>query len=511
MIKLSNSLSDVVKEKLNIQNRDNNEFSIEELNSVTEISLCKNDLEYLEYFQNVTLVNLELFPSVTTEDVQLIGHSLKKVNSLKIKEQNAIFNLDLSSFENLEELCVMHNDNLIDIKGVKDLKRFTFYDNKDFNNVEQLVNIIKNNISDDILIDIVYYYDLFNSFKAEFKNLTNIRWIESVGLRKFVTHEYTNEEIISLVDNIKMIVSKYTFVTDGDVEKFGVLYNWMINNISFVNEDDPKNEDKEQVNNVYKVFKHGKGGRLSFAKAFQLLLKFVGINSSVVYSMGALDTIGYYNGQKVYSLLGESDYAVLRVTLDGRYYYCDVAWDCLVTDFKFFDELKLFLLSKEELKLRHKFVGEGNITHSYSYHGDDSDELLQFSKDRINDVDETFGDIERLKSDITGVELNILYLNGEIEELNKKINEVNIDSIEYKKLFKDLIDVEEELEELENNLVKYENQREGIIESYSNFLITHYVPDYIVDIEALSTIKDECVISDYLLNILSICFKQKAA
>ena len=102
MIKLSNSLSDVVKEKLNIQNRDNSEFTIEELNSIKEISLCKNDLEYLEYFKNVTAVNLELFPSVTTEDIVSIGNTLTNVTSLKIKEQNAIFNLDLSSFVNLE-------------------------------------------------------------------------------------------------------------------------------------------------------------------------------------------------------------------------------------------------------------------------------------------------------------------------------------------------------------------------------------------------------------------------
>jgi len=204
--------------------------------------------------------------------------------------------------------------------------------------------------------------------------LDRFTWVESVGLRKYIIHEYTTDEIKSLIQNVTAIVSKYVYVDDGDIERFGILYKWMTSNIEFVNEDDPKNENVETVSNMYKVFNYRKGGRLSFAKAFQLLLSFAGVKSSVVYSLGALESIGYYNGQKVYSLLGTSDYALLRVSIDERYYYCDIAWDSFVSDYKYFDQLRLFLVSKNELKLRHKFVGEGNIEKSYSYHGDDSDD-----------------------------------------------------------------------------------------------------------------------------------------
>ena len=112
--------------------------------------------------------------------------------------------------------------------------------------------------------------------------------------------------------------------------KFGVLYSWMINNMKFVNEDDPEGENLNLISNVNKVFSYSRGGRLSMAKAFQMLLSFVGIKSSVVYSVGATDVIGYFNGEKVCSLLGESDYAVLRVTLDEKDYDCDIAWDALI-------------------------------------------------------------------------------------------------------------------------------------------------------------------------------------
>ena len=57
-------------------------------------------------------------------------------------------------------------------------------------------------------------------------------------------------------------------------------------NMKFVNEDDPDGENLNLISNVNKVFSYGRGGRLTLAKAFQLLLSFVGIKSSGVHSNG---------------------------------------------------------------------------------------------------------------------------------------------------------------------------------------------------------------------------------
>ena len=335
--------------------------------------------------------------------------------------------------------------------------------------------------------------------------MKSIKWVESVGLRKFIVHEYTEEEIESLIENVSYIVSRYIHVTDGDIEKFGTLYNWVVKNIEFVNEDDPKAENVSLVSNVSKVLNYRKGGRLSFAKAFQLILRYAGINASLVYSMGAFDTIGFFNGQKVYSLLGESDYAILRVMLDGRYYYCDVAWDCMVNKYKFFDKLRLFLFSKDELRIRHKFVGEGNIESTCSYHGDDCDDLLQFSEERIKEIDEIFLDIERLKAYISGAELNIKVIDSEITELKDKLDDINIDSIDYKVLFADLMKLENEMDEEEIKMIKYEKQREGIIDSYSSFLLNKYLNEEDRNIEALKKLRDKRFISKYMFDVLSMC------
>ncbi len=513
MISLSDSLSEVVREKLHIEGKDNT-FLENDLNKITSISISKNDIEELKYFSDLEELELVSFPSIDSDDIAKIAAIVPKIKSLKVKEQSALISLNLSYFKELENVCLIHNDNLESIAGLNKVKRFTFYDNKDFVNVEQIYNVVLNNRDCHIILDIIFYMDIARMLCENDQDkgiLDRFTWVESVGLRKYIIHEYTTDEIKSLIQNVTAIVSKYVYVDDGDIERFGILYKWMTSNIEFVNEDDPKNENVETVSNMYKVFNYRKGGRLSFAKAFQLLLSFAGVKSSVVYSLGALESIGYYNGQKVYSLLGTSDYALLRVSIDERYYYCDIAWDSFVSDYKYFDQLRLFLVSKNELKLRHKFVGEGNIEKSYSYHGDDSDDLIIFANDRIKDVDDLFNDIERVSPSILGAELNSSMIKKEISSIKEKMEDLETDSDEYKTLKKELALNEENLEVEQADLLRFKNMRDGIINSYSSDLKYHYLKFNLEDKDILRSKLEKYhemyLISDYIFDILLECIK----
>ena len=466
----------------------------------------------------VEILELDSFPSVTNEDILNIVEKLNKLKGLKIKEQNALFDLDITPLQHLQELCLIHNDNLVNVTGLDKIRRFTFYDNKDFEDIQQIVDFLLNNQNSTITLDVSYYIDIVNIlFKRniDVSLLNRFTWVESAGLRKYHTYEYTNAEIDSMLKLISSVVSKYVYATDGDIEKFGVLYNWMINNIKFVNEDDPKLENVNLVSNVNKVFNFGKGGRLSYAKAFQMLLSFAGIKSSVVYSLGAIDDIGVYNGEKIYSLLGESDYAVLRVTIDGRDYYCDVAWDALVLEHGYYDKLRLFLFSKNELKIRHKFVGESNITNTHSYRGDDSDDLIVFSNDRLREVNETFDDIERLKPDIDGVGLNIAVSKSRIRELKRDLENVEAMSFEYKEFVKELDELEEQIDLDEAELIRLENARKNIVVNYSKILANRYLDCYRdLDYEQLMSVlskKEEIkLLSNYMYKLLKLCVKEAA-
>ncbi len=506
-------LSKQVNSMLNKKDINNTFFTEEELSSITTISLSKKDLCYVDYFSNVENLNLDSFPSVTNDDIILISQKLKNVKNLKIKEQNALFNLNLADFEKLETLCVIHNDNLVVIDGFKSLSKFTFYDNKDFSDFNFIIDYCVNNKDTTLTLDIEYYVPFVRKLYElglDFNILKRILWVESIGLRKYVTYDYTSSEIESIFRYVSSIADKYTYKKDDDIHKFASLYNWMLNNIKFVNEDDPDGENLNLISNVNRVFSSGKGGRLSFAKAFQLLLSFVNIKSSVVYSMGATDVIGYYNGKKVCSLLGESDYALLRVTLDGKDYYCDIAWDSLVKFLGFYDNLRLFLVSKDELKIRHRLVGEGNIEKTYSYHGDDVDDLIKFAESRYKEVTELFDDIDRMQPDIVNSQFNMALTKLQLSDCNSKVDSTEIGSQLYKDLMLEMTRLEEQIDSISSDLVRFENARDGIVKNYSNILIERYLG--IVDasnkediLKKLYQKSQVWLLSEYTFDLLKIC------
>lgn len=494
MVQISPSLTNAIKERLNLKEED--VLTEEHINKITHLKVSKNDIEYLDRLPNLISIDLESFPSITNEDLEQLANKLPNLKSLKIKEQSALIDIDFSIFHNLEDLCLIHNENLETITEVNKLKQFTFYDNKDFKDNKQIVDIILNNPNIEYLLDILYYIDLIKYIEQNPStklDLTAISWVDSIGLRKYVIHEYTNEEIDNLMSHISYIVSKYIHKTDGDIEKFGILYRYMINNVTFLNEDDPKGDKEliDRVNNIYKVYNFGKGGRLSYAKAFQMLLAYAGVKSSVVYSLGALDAIGYYNGQKIYSLLGTSDYALLRVTLDDKYYYTDISWDSMVNYYRYFDELRLFLVSKEELQIRHKFVGEGNIENTYSYHGDDSDDLIMFSIERIKETDDIFNDITRLDSKIAAEELNKALLANTEDNINK----INL---------------------IDHNIRNYTDMKLNAIRNHLDYFSSHYFTKEelaLSNSELLDLLKnrlDNKLLSKYVYEILEQVIRLRA-
>ena len=112
MIELSESLSTYVRRELKID--DNRvKFTENELASVSYVSISRDDMGVIKYFRNLSVLSAEHYPSLTDDDLKYIGEIIPSIISLKIKEQNSIYKVDLSSFNNLIELALIHNDNLI--------------------------------------------------------------------------------------------------------------------------------------------------------------------------------------------------------------------------------------------------------------------------------------------------------------------------------------------------------------------------------------------------------------
>ena len=181
MINISGSLASKFNSILNKSN-DNTVFSDFELSSIKKISLSHNDMEYIDYLYNLELLELDSFPSVTNEDIEIIANKLNRLKGLKIKEQNALLDIDLTPLQYLEELCLIHNDNLVNVHGLDKIRRFTFYDNKDFEDIKQIVDFLLNNQNSTITLDVSYYIDIVNILferNIDVKLLDRFTWVES--------------------------------------------------------------------------------------------------------------------------------------------------------------------------------------------------------------------------------------------------------------------------------------------------------------------------------------------
>jgi len=496
MVVVSNSLTKEICKILQVsyQERKDKGFTMDELAKIEEININKMDIEYLKYLVNLDTLIVGGFPSIDAEDFELIKKQPIHITKLQIIEQSGLFKIDFKGLNNLNKITIIHNDNLIKIDNIDNVDELIMYDNKEYYDIDFLYKLIKMDIK--CTFDMGYYYAVLRKCQVEKEKielLDKIKWIECYGLRKYLEREVKKDDRVKLTEYFNENCSKYLYHLDSEYVKFGIMYSWMIKHIKFSNEDELSTYSDITT---YKVFDRKKGYRLSYAKGFQMLLSYVGIKAVMVYSVGALDSIGMYNGEKVYSLLGSSDYALLRVNLDDKEYYLDISWDSMMSGLPYYDELRLFLVSKEELKLRHHLIGEANVTNSYSYHGDDSDDLLMYVQDRIKSVDDLFKDLRRVDPDIQGTEMGISLYEGEIKNLKNRLDLLSGESKEYRETLLEIEKIEKNIELEETKLFRFKQQYEGIVKNYSYEIKSNYW------FEGLDLNDDYLLLSKYLRELL---------
>jgi len=462
-----------IRNQLNPSFCDDLSFSIidSELKNLKYLNMYKSDLKFVEYFTNLEMIEISGFPSITNEDLDKIFKCLPNLKKLIIKEQNELTSINFKKANSLIDLRIISNDNLVEINGLNNLARlksFTFYDNQHIKNKQQIVDyIMSHNGKIRYSLDVNYYRDIqFNCYENN-KMFETVEWVEYCGLRKHTYYAYDSEEMKKLASLVNKIICKYIYKNDSDMEKFVILYSWMINNIDFVNEDILFfRNDIGKLKGIYNTFKYLKGGRLSYAKAFQFLLEFAGIKSDIIYSLGGSDSIGIYNGQEVHSLLGANDYALLKVYINNKTYYCDVAWDSSCLDDDCYNELRLFLMDKEELLLRHRIVGEVNVNDASSIPSDDADDLLMYAKDRIKDVDRMISKLCQYDREIDRMNNNISFLEEELKDLRlSDTSEFDDELIEDEHLLMDQTDVYNE----------FKDKRYKMLKDYRNILCRKYL------------------------------------
>ena len=133
MVKLSLKLTEYLNKSLGLSKQ---EFSEEELNSITVLSIGKDDIGSLKYFKNISTIELKGFPSINQADLDEVATEVPKLKELIIVKQSALLTLNLEMFFYLEKVSIISNDNLaaiFNIDKLEYLKELVIYDNKKLN------------------------------------------------------------------------------------------------------------------------------------------------------------------------------------------------------------------------------------------------------------------------------------------------------------------------------------------------------------------------------------------
>jgi len=200
MVNLSKNLSKIVSKQLGLNLKE--EFSEDELSKINVLELMQEDIVYLDYFKNVSELIFSQFPSITEDNIKEVASKIQNLEILRIREQSALKDIDLSNFKNLKVLELAYNDNLVSIRGVSSLNNFILYDNKEYIDTQQIVDIIDKTKNGDLKLDIVYYPMILRYLVDNNRDkgiLKKISWVEAVGLRKHIVHEYKENEVNDLI------------------------------------------------------------------------------------------------------------------------------------------------------------------------------------------------------------------------------------------------------------------------------------------------------------------------
>lgn len=510
MIELSLKLTEYVNKYLGVEEKS---FSEDVLSNVTKLELSKTDIPFLRYFPNVNSVEFNGFPSINQTDLDEVAAIVPKLNELIVKEQSALLSINLEMFFFLEKLSIISNDNLTNIFNIEKLvklKEFTLYNNKKLD-ITNLYEYIKE-LNVDLKIDLIYYYAITNYLINEGVDISElfyerVKFVDCYGYRNVHIKTLKTDALMSLVNNICDIVSLYCFKSDTDIKKFCVLHKWMLDNIVYINEDV---EEHLEYYGVVDAFVYKKAGRLSYARVFQLLLIFAGIETSLVYSSGVTNLIGKYQNVDLLSFDGNGDYAMVRSLIDGKYYYTDIAWNKRTLEENCYDDLKIMLVSKDDLLLKHSLVGEGIVDKTSTYNFKVIEEINDEVKNTIHDVDYLFKEVEISDDNVVASSQMFAENNSEIEELKRKISQEEVGTELYNSLVEELISLEKVINSYNKILVKYNDGQKAIINKYSNFILNKYFGvmsnDNIDDImiNKLELQNKYHVVSKYLYDLLKM-------
>ena len=404
---------------LNIDDVEYNEewykdFTQEELDSITELSICYTnvgDIKELEKLQNLKKLsiisgNSNLYAKIENgeideespyyreknniDDFKMLG-KLKNIEELRIESEENLFKLDVTNMKNLKKLELINNINLKEVIGLKEVENLEkiLMSRNGTGNLElkefDIMSAVENKILKEVVLDVDMFPNLIKEFpqlveKIEQYEKNNERvytWIENKSIYNGWANKFNTRNLKEMDIRVEEILQNIIKPEYTEIEKTLAIYNYITENVDYdykMLEFDQEMKKDEK----YCVFLEESFNRSSYSIINKRIL---GKQSSFNAIMKGKAVCQGYANMMHYMLTKENiesieigciadpiieeqeledkgiDHSVIRVKTDDEWYYYDPTWDTGKTKYEYAyktkDEFyKKHTLSAQEEKIQ---------------------------------------------------------------------------------------------------------------------------------------------------------------
>ncbi len=393
-MKLSYEMSFLLDDTLNKLNRPRNislitpefcEFTKSELSIIEHLDITNmNSINELIFLPNLKSL------SIISEDYDRIisDESLENNNFINhIKDFSVI-----SKLRNLERLFIIHDINLVelDISNLKKLRKIKLIDNPSFKKLKGLdelerlkeVVIYGNNLEDGVdidryidntmstspnILDIKMYNKIVNGNINMAKvlgdqfilGLTFLKFAEKNGFVDLTILD--NRNLAEMFIKLNQFFEKNKMYERSEYEKVLFAFSYVTRNVRFGEDALRKRMDRyyEIISEVSRIPKYMEKNFASLHSSYNAyhfkLANCEGIVNLMAFMLDMLkiENVNVHCSDKRISELNGTNHSMLRVKVDGQWYYCDPTYDTK-------KPMAYFMLTKDEISLTHKLSSYEN-------------------------------------------------------------------------------------------------------------------------------------------------------
>lgn len=404
---------------LNIDDVEYNEewykdFTQEELDSITELSICYTkvgDIKDLEKLKNLTKLsiiseNSSLYAKfengeideesyyfrekTNIEDFGIIG-KLKSIEELRIESEENLFKLDVTNLKKLKKIELINNINLKEVKGLNELENLEkiLMSRNGTGSVElkqfDIMSAVENKILKEVVLDVDMFPNLIKEFpqlveKIEQYEKNNERvytWIENKSIYNGWANKFNTRNLKEMDIRVEEILQNIIKPEYTEIEKTLAIYNYITDNVAYdykMLEFDQEMKKDEK----YCVFLEESSNRSSYSiinkrilgkqSSFNAIMKGKAVCQGYAQMMHYMLTKENIESREIGCIADpiieeqeledkEVDHSVIRVKTDDEWYYYDPTWDTGKTKYEYAyktkDEFyKKHTLSAQEEKIQ---------------------------------------------------------------------------------------------------------------------------------------------------------------